>query len=145
MTTNHDIRFAIDPVSAATMNTEELRDHFLINDLFVPGAVNWTYTHYDRMAVGSAAPDGKALVLETIKPTGTAFFLERRELIAVNIGEAGTISVDGTDHAVGSRDMLYVGMGAKDVRFGGAGAKFYLLSAPAHANHPTVLIKQSDA
>src|SRR3546814_5259515 len=41
--------------------------------------------------------------------------------------------------------MLYVGMGAKDVRFSGKGAKFYLLSAPAHASHPTKLIRQSDA
>lgn len=145
MTTDFDIRFAIDPVTASTMNTAELREHFLIDDLFAPGAVNWTYTHYDRMAVGGAVPAGSALVLEAIKPTGTANFLDRRELIAANIGEAGTISVDGTDYAVGSRDMLYVGMGAKDVRFSGAGAKFYLLSAPAHASHPTTLIKQSDA
>ncbi len=145
MTTDFDIRFAIDPVSAATMNTEELREHFLIDDLFAPGAVNWTYTHYDRMAVGGAVPDGAALVLEAIKPTGTANFLDRRELIAANIGAAGTISVDGKDYAVGPRDMLYVGMGASDVRFSGAGAKFYLLSAPAHASHPTTLIRQSDA
>ena len=145
MTTDYDIRFAIDPVSAATMNTAELREQFLIDDLFASGAVTWTYTHYDRMAVGSAVPDGQALALETIKPTGTANFLDRRELIAVNIGAAGTISVDGADHAVGPRDMLYVGMGARDVRFAGAGARFYLLSAPAHASHPTVLIRQGDA
>ena len=145
MTTDYDIRFAIDPVSAATMNTAELREQFLIDDLFAAGAVTWTYTHYDRMAVGSAVPDGQALALETIRPTGTANFLDRRELIAVNIGAAGTISVDGADHAVGPRDMLYVGMGARDVRFAGAGARFYLLSASAHASHPTVLIRQGDA
>ncbi|KRA50465.1 5-dehydro-4-deoxy-D-glucuronate isomerase [Devosia sp. Root635] len=145
MTTNHDIRFAIDPVSASTMNTGELREQFLIDDLFAVGAVNWTYTHYDRMAVGGAVPAGKALVLDAIKPTGTANFLDRRELIAANIGTAGTISVDGKDYAVGPRDMLYVGMGARDVQFSGEGAKFYLLSAPAHASHPTTLIKQSDA
>jgi 4-deoxy-L-threo-5-hexosulose-uronate ketol-isomerase len=145
MATNHDIRFAIDPVSTSTMNTEELREHFLIDDLFAPGNVNWTYTHYDRMAVGGAVPDAEALVLEAIKPTGTPGFLDRRELIAANIGAAGTISVDGKDYAVGERDMLYVGMGAKDVRFAGKGAKFYLLSAPAHASHPTTLIRQSDA
>ncbi len=145
MSTHYDIRFAIDPVSAATMNTAELREHFLIDDLFVEGSVNWTYTHYDRMAVGGAVPAGGALALEAIKPTGTAGFLDRRELIAVNIGAAGTISVDGADHAVGPRDMLYVGMGAKDVRFAGEGAKYYLLSAPAHASHPTKLIRQSDA
>lgn len=145
MTTDFDIRFAIDPVTAATMNTGELREHFLIEDLFIPGAVRWTYTHYDRMAVGSAVPDGAPLALETIKPTGTAGFLDRRELIAVNIGAAGSISVDGSDHGIGPRDMLYVGMGAKEVRFSGECAKFYLLSAPAHASHPTTLIRQADA
>lgn len=145
MSTDYDIRFAIDPVTAATMNTAELREHFLIDDLFAAGAVNWTYTHYDRMAVGGAVPAGGALGLETIKPTGTAGFLDRRELIAVNIGAAGTISVDGADHAVGPRDMLYIGMGSQDVRFAGEGAKYYLLSAPAHASHPTKLIRQSGA
>ncbi|KKC38025.1 5-keto-4-deoxyuronate isomerase [Devosia epidermidihirudinis] len=145
MTTDYDIRFAIDPVTAATMNTGELREHFLIEDLFAEGAVNWTYTHYDRMAVGGAVPNGATLRLDTIKPTGTAEFLERRELIAANIGEAGTITVDGTEYAVGARDMLYIGMGAKDVLFAGAGAKYYLLSAPAHVTHPTTLIRQSDA
>jgi 4-deoxy-L-threo-5-hexosulose-uronate ketol-isomerase len=145
MSTDYDIRFAIDPVAAAVMNTGELRDNFLIDDLFAAGGVRWTYTHYDRMAVGGAVPAGGAIALEAIKPTGTTNFLDRRELIAVNIGEAGTISVDGADHAVGPRDMLYVGMGATDVRFAGEGAKFYLLSAPAHASHPTTLLQQSGA
>lgn len=145
MSTDFDIRFAIDPITASSMGTGELRENFLIDDLFAPGHVRWTYTHYDRMAVGGVVPDGAALALDVIKPTGTAYFLERRELIAVNIGEAGTISVDGTDHAVGPRDMLYVGMGSKDVRFAGDGAKFYLLSAPAHASYPTTLLQQSGA
>ncbi|HEY8575112.1 MAG TPA: 5-dehydro-4-deoxy-D-glucuronate isomerase [Devosia sp.] len=145
MTTDYDIRFAVDPVSAATMNTAELREQFLIDDLFMTGSVNWTYTHYDRMAVGGAVPGANPLRLDPIKPTGTANFLERRELIAANIGDAGTVTVDGTEHAVGPRDMLYIGMGATEVTFGGQGAKFYLLSAPAHASHPTTLIRQSDA
>ena len=145
MSTDFEIRFAIDPVSASAMNTAELREHFLIESIFAEGEVNWTYTHYDRMAVGGAVPGKSALTLEPIKPTGTSYFLERRELIAANIGAAGTVTVDGTDYAVGSRDMIYVGMGAKDVRFAGAGAKFYLLSAPAHASHPTKLIRQGDA
>lgn len=145
MSTHHDIRFAVDPARAASMNTADLREHFLIEDLFALGAIKWTYTHYDRMAVGGAVPDGARLILETIRPTGTANFLARRELIVVNIGDAGTIAVDGTDYAVGPRDMLYVGMGAQDVNFLGDGAKFYLLSAPAHVAHPTTLIRQGDA
>lgn len=149
MSTDFDIRFAIDPVSASAKNTEELREHFLIEELFTLGGVNWTYTHYDRMAVGGAMPGASALELAAIKPTGTENFLDRRELIAANIGGAGTIEVDGVVHAVGTKDMLYVGMGNKDVRFASADAatpaKFYLLSAPAHKQHPTKLIRQADA
>ncbi|MEO5806378.1 5-dehydro-4-deoxy-D-glucuronate isomerase [Devosia sp.] len=149
MTTDYDIRFAIDPVTAATMNTGELREHFLIEDLFAPGQVNWTYSHYDRMAVGGAMPLGAPLALESIKPTGTPEFLSRRELIAVNIGGAGSITVDGTSHELAHRDMLYVGMGSKAVAFGSnrvaEPAKFYLLSAPAHASHPTVRIGIAEA
>ena len=149
MSTEFDIRYAIDPVSTATMNTEELRENFLVEQLFTPGTVYWTYTHYDRMAVGGAMPVVAPLALEAIAPTGTANFLDRRELIAVNIGGAGRITVDGTEHALGTRDMLYVGMGAKAVQFASASAdepaKFYLLSAPAHAAHPTALIRQGDA
>jgi 4-deoxy-L-threo-5-hexosulose-uronate ketol-isomerase len=149
MTTDFEIRFAIDPVSAATMNTDELREHFLIEELFTLGGVNWTYSHYDRMAIGGATPGGTALVLEAIKPTGTPNFLDRRELIVVNIGGAGTITVDGAAHQLAARAMLYVGMGSKAVSFASASAdtpaKFYLISAPAHASHPTKLIKIEDA
>jgi 4-deoxy-L-threo-5-hexosulose-uronate ketol-isomerase len=145
MSTDYEIRFAIDPIAASSMGTEELRDTFLIEDLFEAGTVRWVYTHYDRMAVGSAVPAGEPLTLAAIKPTGTANFLDRREMIAVNIGAPGTIVVDGENHAVGSRDMLYIGMGNKTVQFAGEGAKYYLLSAPAHAVYPTKLLQQSGA
>lgn len=145
MSTAHSVRFAVDPVRAAGMNTAELRQNFLIEDLFAPSEVRWTYSHYDRMMVGGAVPSADPLRLETIRPTGTVHLLERRELVAVNIGSAGAIEVDGATHAVGPRDMLYVGMGARSVAFTGAGARYYLLSAPAHVSHPTRLLRQSDA
>jgi 4-deoxy-L-threo-5-hexosulose-uronate ketol-isomerase len=149
MTTDYDIRFAIDPVTASSMDTGELREHFLIETLFSPGKVNWTYTHYDRMAVGGAVPVDGALPLETVKPTGTANFLDRRELIVFNIGGEGRVTADGQEYTLAARDMLYVGMGTKSVSFASsdkaAPAKFYMLSAPAHAAHPTRLMKIGDA
>lgn len=145
MSTTHSVRFAVDPVRTAGMNTAELRENFLIEDLFALGDVRWTYSHYDRMMVGGAVPGAEPLSLEPIRPTGTAYFLERRELVAVNIGAAGTIEVDGVAHAVGPRDMLYIGMGARAVAFAGTGARYYLLSAPAHATHPTRVLRQADA
>lgn len=147
--TDYETRWAIDPDAAALMGTDELRDNFLIEQLFDAGRICLTYSHYDRMIVGGAMPAGTALRLEPIKPTGTAGFLDRRELIAVNIGSPGSVIVDGKPLAAGNRDMVYVGMGAGEVDFAsddaGAPAKFYLLSAPAHASHPTTLIRQSDA
>ncbi|TIX36093.1 MAG: 5-dehydro-4-deoxy-D-glucuronate isomerase, partial [Mesorhizobium sp.] len=56
--TDFTSRFAIDPVSAAAMGTDELRHNFLIEDLFQPGRISLTYTHYDRMIVGGAMPAG---------------------------------------------------------------------------------------
>jgi 4-deoxy-L-threo-5-hexosulose-uronate ketol-isomerase len=146
---DYSSRFAIDPLAAAAMGTDELRSHLHIGDLFQSGRISLTYTHYDRMIVGGAMPTDKPLVLEAIKPTGTANFLDRRELIAVNVGGAGKIVAGSETFAVGPRDMLYVGLGTKPVSFASDDAskpaKFYLLSAPAHAAHPTKLIRIGDA
>lgn len=147
--TDFSSRFAVDPQAAAAMGTDELRAHFHIADLFRPDRISLTYTHYDRMIVGGAMPASAGLKLETIKPTGTKTFLERRELIAVNIGGPGSIAVGDTTYQLASRDMLYLGMGTDPVTFSSTSrdrpAKFYLLSAPAHAGHPTKLIRIDDA
>jgi 4-deoxy-L-threo-5-hexosulose-uronate ketol-isomerase len=147
--TSYTSRFAIDPAAAAAMGTDELRHHFLISDLFEPGRISLTYTHYDRMIVGGATPAGKALALEAIKPTGTKHFLDRRELIVVNIGGAGTVHAGGETFDMATRDMLYLGMGTEPVSFSSKNAaepaKFYLLSAPAHQKHPNRLIRIGDA
>ncbi|MDQ2635181.1 MAG: 5-dehydro-4-deoxy-D-glucuronate isomerase [Pseudomonadota bacterium] len=149
MSVEYTSRHAIDPQAAAAMATDELRSHFHIGDLFQAGRISLTYTHYDRMIVGGAMPSGEALELAAIKPTGTKNFLDRRELIAVNIGGAGTVHAGEEQHELGARDMIYVGRGTQAVRFSSADAsspaKFYLLSAPAHQAHPTSVIRIGDA
>ena len=147
--TEFESRFAIDPQAAAAMGTAELRQHFFAGDLFQPGRVKLVYSHYDRMVVGGAVPGASPLLLEAVKPTGTKEFLDRRELIAVNIGGDGTVRVGDRDFALAPRDMIYVGRGETAVTFASADAskpaKFYLLSAPAHENHETRLIRIDDA
>jgi len=147
--TEYTSRYAIDPAAAAAMGTDELRHHFHIADLFEPDGIRLTYTHYDRMIVGGAMPVDAPLVLEAIKPTGTSNFLERRELIAVNIGGPGKVEADGQNYEIGNRDMIYLGMASKPVSFASrdasAPAKFYLLSAPAHQAYPTRHIRIGDA
>ena len=147
--TDFTSRFAIDPAAAAIMGTDELRHNFHVDGLFSPDRISLTYTHYDRMIVGGAMPVGEKLTLEAIKPTGTKNFLDRRELIAVNIGGPGTVEAGGQSFALASRDMIYAGMGVEAVSFASvdpsAPAKFYLLSAPAHHSYPTKHIRIGDA
>jgi 4-deoxy-L-threo-5-hexosulose-uronate ketol-isomerase len=100
------------------------------------------------MVVGGAVPAGSLLELEAVPPTGTKSFLERRELIAMNIGGRGNVLADGERFDLDPRDMLYAGMGSK-LSFASEDAenpaKLYLLSAPAHHKYPTTLIRIADA
>lgn len=144
-----DERQAAHPRDVKRYDTEALRQDFLVERLFVPGELTRTYSHYDRMIVGGATPVSRPLTLDPFAPTGTPFFLARRELGVINIGGAGTVSVDGKPFELPNLDALYVGLGAKEVSFSSADpanpAKFYLTSAPAHREAPHQLIRQSDA
>ncbi|GAB1583558.1 5-dehydro-4-deoxy-D-glucuronate isomerase [Phyllobacterium phragmitis] len=140
-----ETRQAIDPRHAKTLDTAALRKEFLIEDLFTEGRINLVYSHLDRMIVGGAVPGAGTLELKEAKETGTPGFLDRREAVIVNVGGEGGVSVGGTDHVLGNRDMLYVGMGAGPLTFSGKDARFYILSAPAHRALPTRLVRISDA
>jgi 4-deoxy-L-threo-5-hexosulose-uronate ketol-isomerase len=67
----------------------------------------------------------------------------------LNVGGRGSVTVDGQSYAMDRLDCLYVGRGCRDVLFASADpatpARFYLLSYPAHATHPTTLAQQSRA
>ena len=137
-------RHAIDPATAKTLDTDQLRDHFHVGGLFVEGEINLVYSHYDRLILGSAVPAGGRLTLDQVKEAGTPSVLDRREMGVLNIGEAGSVNVGGTDYEIGSGEVLYIGMGAGPVTFSGNG-RFYVLSAPAHHSYPTRLITLADA
>jgi 4-deoxy-L-threo-5-hexosulose-uronate ketol-isomerase len=142
-------RQAIDPQTAATFGTDRLRAEFLIQSLFTPGEVRITYSHLDRLVVGGAMPVDSALPLAPVKQTGTPSFLDRRELVAVNVGGSGTIMAGKDRYALDHRDMLYLGMGSGEVSFASDDAakpaKFYLLSAPAHHTYPSRLVRIGEA
>lgn len=141
---NVEIRHAIDPLTSAAMDTTELRANFHVGDLFRDGEIRLVYTHYDRMIVGGAVPNGAPLVLDEVKPCGTASILDRREMAIVNIGGDGAIAAGGESYAMAKGDVLYLGMGLGPVKFSGAG-RFYILSAPAHHAYPARLITMADA
>ena len=128
--------YATHPDMMECVSNEELRDRYLIDGLFRDGEVMLNYTHADRFVIGGVAVAAADVRLpDQSEPASAAGhpFLERRELAIVNVGEAaGAVIVDGERFELGKMDCLYVTMGARDVVFSGAGARFYLASCPAH-------------
>jgi 4-deoxy-L-threo-5-hexosulose-uronate ketol-isomerase len=137
-----------DAVRYRTMTTAELRETFLITDLFQPGVVSLTYVDLDRTVLGSAAPLASPLRLETDDALKASYFTERRELGVLNIGGSGSVTVNGETYSLGNRDALYIGRGNEEILFSSddpaSPAYFYLLSYPAHAVYPTQLIKSAE-
>lgn len=131
--------------SYPVLTTDELRDKFLIEDLFVSGEISLVYTDLDRAIVGAAVPTDGPLELSAGDQLRADFFCQRRELGVINIGKAGTIIVDGTTYDVGNRECLYIGRGSEKISFDGDGAQYYLLSYPAHADYPTTHAKIENA
>ncbi|UYY60027.1 5-dehydro-4-deoxy-D-glucuronate isomerase [Sphingomonas sp. S2-65] len=141
--------YATHPDMMECVSNEELRDRYLITDLFREGECVLNYTHADRFVIGGVqVVSGTVKLPDQTEPPSAAGhpFLERRELAIVNVGKVdGTVTVDGESFTLGNKDCLYVTMGAKDVQFSGDGAKFYLASCPAHKAFQTRKLSIADA
>ncbi|WP_179393844.1 5-dehydro-4-deoxy-D-glucuronate isomerase [Lacticaseibacillus absianus] len=136
MTTN----YSHSPKDIEHDSTDELRDQFFVEKLFTPGEIQLTYTYNDRMIFGGVTPTDAPLEITLDKQLGVDFFLQRRELGVINIGETGTITIDGEAQEMVQHDGYYVGMGHAHVTFASADpahpAKFYVVSTPAHKTYP---------
>ncbi len=142
-------RYLADQVRYQRMNTEELRETFLLEDLFQPGKVVLYYTEADRGVVGSVVPLDKSHRLPAGKELAAKYFAERREIGVINIGANGTVTVNGKSYHLKNRDGLYIGRGSEEILFESedskSPAKFYLLSYPAHQAYSSKKITKSDA
>jgi 4-deoxy-L-threo-5-hexosulose-uronate ketol-isomerase len=138
-----------DPVRYPRMTTGEIRETFLLSGMYTPGALHVSYVDLDRTVVGFAAPVESALTLPTYPELRSEYFLERREIGVLNVGGAGTVTVEGKNYELNNLDALYVGKGVKQVSFASTDkakpAVYYLLSYPAHAEFPVTLVKKEDA
>lgn len=144
-----DIRYANHPEDVKKYDTKKLREHFLIENLFVKDEISLTYSHVDRFITGGAYPINEELKLTGGKEIGAEYFLQRREMGIINIGGKGVVILDGVEYEMEPRDGIYIGMGTKEVSFKSVDsnnpAKFYINSVPAHTKYPTVKIDISKA
>src|SRR5262245_48128325 len=137
-----ETRRLVHPEHYASLTGEELRKHYLVDDLFAQGEVKLVHWEGERTIIGSAVPLATPLPLVSPEEIKAGHFADRREIGVANLGNAGgTVTVNGTAHALAPRDFLYISRGSADVVFASdssdAPALFYIVSHPAHAAHPT--------
>ena len=143
-----EIRHPVHPEHMTLFDTADMRDNFVIDELFVPDTPKLVYSFFDRLIVGGVCPVAPLSLDVDPAIIGSSFLLERRELGVINVGGRGAIVVDGESFSLDYLDGLYVGKGAESIKFSSdqtkTPARFYLLSAPAHASYPTTKISRGD-
>lgn len=148
-----DIRYSTGPNDVKLYTTDELRDEFLIENLYQADEVVAVYSHVDRMVTFGIMPVKESVSIDkgidVWHSFGTSFLLERREVGFFNIGAPGSVTVDGTTYKMGNKDCIYITKGTKEVTFASddaaSPAKFYGVSAPAHTSYETKFISIADA
>lgn len=148
-----DIRYSANPEAVKRYTTEELRNEFLIRNLYEPDRVTASYSHVDRMVVLGILPVSKVLAIDDgidiWANFGTNYFLERREAGVFNLGGPGCIEADGTEYQMQREDCLYLTKETRSVYFSSEDpsnpARFYLVSCPAHRVCKTTFIPISAA
>ncbi|GAB4015755.1 5-dehydro-4-deoxy-D-glucuronate isomerase [Spirosoma migulaei] len=142
-------RYANSPGEVKGMNTDQLRQNFLIEKLFVVDQFRWVLSFFDRYLTGGVMPVAERLKLQAPDQLKATYFLERRELGIINVGGPGRVVANGTSYDLEYKEALYIGQGTQDVQFSSHDdanpAKFYLNSTPAHRSYPTRKISRSEA
>ncbi len=55
------------------------------------------------------------LSLDAIDPLKAEHFCDRREVGIINIGNEGTVIVDGESYGLNHKDAIYIGMGVRSI------------------------------
>lgn len=148
MTSSVHTRYSSHPDDFKRYTTEELREKFLIEELFVPNQLSGVYTMEDRLIVGGIHPVDHAVTLQPFEQLKAEYFLERREIGVINVGADTDITVDAATYHLKHKEALYIGKGAREVIFhpSSTGPTYlYFNSAPAHRTFPTKKVTKADA
>jgi 4-deoxy-L-threo-5-hexosulose-uronate ketol-isomerase len=133
-----DVRYATHPDELPHLTPAELRERFVVSDLFLPGEVRMAMSVQDRLVIGGALPERGRMALPVPAELRGQHFCDRRELAVVCLEGTGAVHADGTTYPMAAEEILYVGQGTQAVEFDGDAA-FYFVSAPAHRSLPTTL------
>ena len=141
--------YAVSPAEAKTMDTQTLRNQFLMSGLVQNDACNLVYTQYDRMIIGCVNPVLQELRLPLLDDLKATYFLERRELGIINVAGNGKVKADGTTYNLSKLDCLYLGKGTNEILFtsddNNQPAVYFLLSCPAHHTYENRLMTKDEA
>lgn len=144
-----ETRYGVSKKEYSRMTTEELRENFLLDRIFMQGQISLVYSHLDRIIAGGAIPTDKDIALPSGEELAAKYFLERREMGIINIAGDGEIVADGKVYGMKKYDCLYIGRGTKEVVFRSFDEKnpayFYINSTPAHRECKTVHIPLKNA
>ena len=120
-----DIRYSCNQRDFKRYTTEEVRNEFLITDLYKADEMVAVYSHVDRMVTLGCMPVHEEVSIDkgidVWANFGTHYFLERREITQ------------------GTKEVTFASDDAAKP------AKFYMVSAPAHCRYETRLITLADA
>ena len=143
------VRFQNSPKETSQMNTQELRDNFLVQGLMKEDTIQLVYSHFDRLIIGGVVPVSNDIPLPNEDELKAKYFLERRELGVINIGGKSTVTADGVAYEIEKLECVYLGKGTKEVTFKSTDrsnpANFYLLSLPAHQTYPNKKMTKAEA
>ena len=143
-----EIRHPVHPDHFLLFDTEDMRDNFLVTDLFIPDRPTLVYSFFDRLIIGGICPLNPLSLDIDPAILGASFLLERRELGLINVGGDGIVRADSAEFKIPNLDGLYLGMGVESIEFSSvdsaAPALFYILSAPAHKQYESVHIRAAD-
>lgn len=145
MTVNVTQRYSTNPRSIPGMDTNQLRENYLVPDLFAPDQINAVYTHEDRVVLVGLEPVKDSLTLTGFAEIRSESFFEHREAGIVNVGGAGSVEIAGKKYDMVHGACLYIGKDSSDPVFSSNSASepalFYVFSAPAHKAYPTTLVE----
>ena len=93
-----DIRYSANQKDFKRYTTEEVRQEFLMENLFRADMVTAVYSHVDRMVTFGCMPVKESVSIDkgidVWANFGTEYFLERREAGVFNLGGPGYIQAD---------------------------------------------------